>query len=172
MENWGLVTYRETNLLYDPLTSSNRNKETTATIIAHELAHMVSWRWCCMNAPERRGGRTDRCAVFSGAVVWKPGDSEMVERGVAERGLCFLRVLPGGRPCWAWMECGEDPVLVYNVPTLSEEGPKMETTQDFKLERFFQQVQWKLTMFVSSAVVFVMYWWDYVSKCKMTQKWK
>ncbi|KAG7251826.1 hypothetical protein CRUP_002776, partial [Coryphaenoides rupestris] len=39
MENWGLVTYRETNLLYDPLTSSNRNRETTATIIAHELAH-------------------------------------------------------------------------------------------------------------------------------------
>ncbi|XP_037538537.1 aminopeptidase Ey [Nematolebias whitei] len=40
MENWGLVTYRETNLLYDPETSSNRNKETTVTIIAHELAHM------------------------------------------------------------------------------------------------------------------------------------
>uniref|UniRef100_A0A3B4ZW54 Aminopeptidase n=1 Tax=Stegastes partitus TaxID=144197 RepID=A0A3B4ZW54_9TELE len=50
MENWGLVTYRETNLLYDPVTSSNKNKETTATIIAHELAHMwfgnlVTLRW-------------------------------------------------------------------------------------------------------------------------------
>ncbi|XP_029992119.1 aminopeptidase N-like [Sphaeramia orbicularis] len=50
MENWGLVTYRETHLLYDPVTSSNRNKETTATIIAHELAHMwfgnlVTLRW-------------------------------------------------------------------------------------------------------------------------------
>ncbi|CAL8374319.1 unnamed protein product [Arctogadus glacialis] len=50
MENWGLVTYRETNLLYDPLTSSNRNRETTATIIAHELAHMwfgnlVTLKW-------------------------------------------------------------------------------------------------------------------------------
>ncbi|XP_071403132.1 aminopeptidase N [Centroberyx affinis] len=50
MENWGLVTYRETNLLYDPVTSSNRNRETTATIIAHELAHMwfgnlVTLRW-------------------------------------------------------------------------------------------------------------------------------
>ncbi|TRY87999.1 hypothetical protein DNTS_007026 [Danionella cerebrum] len=50
MENWGLVIYRETNLLYDPLTSSNANKETTATIIAHELAHMwfgnlVTLKW-------------------------------------------------------------------------------------------------------------------------------
>lgn len=41
MENWGLVTYRENKLLYSPLTSSSRNKQSTATIIAHELAHMV-----------------------------------------------------------------------------------------------------------------------------------
>uniref|UniRef100_A0A8C6UCM9 Aminopeptidase n=1 Tax=Neogobius melanostomus TaxID=47308 RepID=A0A8C6UCM9_9GOBI len=50
MENWGLVTYRETNLLYDPVGSSNGNKETTVTIIAHELAHMwfgnlVTLKW-------------------------------------------------------------------------------------------------------------------------------
>ncbi|XP_067293180.1 aminopeptidase N [Pseudorasbora parva] len=50
MENWGLVTYRETNLLYDPVISSNANKERTATIIAHELAHMwfgnlVTLKW-------------------------------------------------------------------------------------------------------------------------------
>lgn len=42
MENWGLVMYRENKLLYDPESSSIRNKEATATIIAHELAHMVS----------------------------------------------------------------------------------------------------------------------------------
>uniref|UniRef100_H2SSR9 Aminopeptidase n=1 Tax=Takifugu rubripes TaxID=31033 RepID=H2SSR9_TAKRU len=40
MENWGLITYRETALLYDPSFSSNSNKERVATIIAHELAHM------------------------------------------------------------------------------------------------------------------------------------
>lgn len=39
MENWGLVTYRETALLYDNATSSSVNKQRVATVIAHELAH-------------------------------------------------------------------------------------------------------------------------------------
>ncbi|XP_070823562.1 aminopeptidase N-like [Chaetodon trifascialis] len=40
MENWGLVTYRETALLYDPILSSTGNKERVTTVISHELAHM------------------------------------------------------------------------------------------------------------------------------------
>lgn len=44
MENWGLITYRETALLYDEEYSSNSNKERIATIIGHELAHMVGFR--------------------------------------------------------------------------------------------------------------------------------
>ncbi|XP_040925994.1 aminopeptidase N isoform X2 [Betta splendens] len=50
MENWGLVTYRETALLYDPILSSTGNKERVITVISHELAHMwfgnlVTLRW-------------------------------------------------------------------------------------------------------------------------------
>uniref|UniRef100_A0A671LE46 Aminopeptidase n=1 Tax=Sinocyclocheilus anshuiensis TaxID=1608454 RepID=A0A671LE46_9TELE len=50
MENWGLITYRETALLYDEEISSNGNKERIVTIIAHELAHqwfgnLVTLRW-------------------------------------------------------------------------------------------------------------------------------
>ncbi|KAM7406492.1 hypothetical protein PAMP_000866 [Pampus punctatissimus] len=50
MENWGLITYRETALLYNPTVSSNGDKEWVATVIAHELAHMwfgnlVTTRW-------------------------------------------------------------------------------------------------------------------------------
>lgn len=41
MENWGLITYRETALLYDEEMSSNGNKERVVTVIAHELAHQV-----------------------------------------------------------------------------------------------------------------------------------
>ncbi|XP_034039270.1 aminopeptidase N-like [Thalassophryne amazonica] len=48
MENWGLVTYRETALLYDP--DKSVSKERVAVVISHELAHMwfgnlVTLRW-------------------------------------------------------------------------------------------------------------------------------
>ncbi|XP_072421563.1 alanyl (membrane) aminopeptidase b, tandem duplicate 1 [Chiloscyllium punctatum] len=50
MENWGLITYRETALLYDRDLSSIGNKERVVTVIAHELAHqwfgnLVTIKW-------------------------------------------------------------------------------------------------------------------------------
>ncbi|XP_019744369.1 glutamyl aminopeptidase [Hippocampus comes] len=39
MENWGLITYRETNLLYDEKQSSSYNMQRVASVIAHELVH-------------------------------------------------------------------------------------------------------------------------------------
>ncbi|XP_019765987.2 glutamyl aminopeptidase isoform X2 [Dendroctonus ponderosae] len=41
MEHWGLVTFRETALLYTDTTHSSANKQRVATVVAHELAH--SW---------------------------------------------------------------------------------------------------------------------------------
>ena len=40
MENWGLNTYRETNLLYHPNISDIDRKKQVATVIAHELSHI------------------------------------------------------------------------------------------------------------------------------------
>ncbi|KAJ8675168.1 hypothetical protein QAD02_010954 [Eretmocerus hayati] len=40
MENWGLVTYREARLLVDDNSTSVANKEDTASVVAHEFAHM------------------------------------------------------------------------------------------------------------------------------------
>ncbi|KAF6020004.1 hypothetical protein EB796_021664 [Bugula neritina] len=39
MEHWGLITYRETNLLYKEGVSSPSNKQRIAEVVAHELAH-------------------------------------------------------------------------------------------------------------------------------------
>lgn len=40
MENWGLVTYRETALLVDPINTSTSQKQYVALVVAHELSHM------------------------------------------------------------------------------------------------------------------------------------
>ena len=40
MENWGAITYRETAILVDPEHSSAETRETVASVVAHEMAHM------------------------------------------------------------------------------------------------------------------------------------
>ena len=40
MENWGLITYRETALLFDESTGSMSDRDRVIEVIAHELAHM------------------------------------------------------------------------------------------------------------------------------------
>jgi aminopeptidase N len=39
MENWGLVTYRTTAVLFDEKTSDAKYKNRVAYVVAHELAH-------------------------------------------------------------------------------------------------------------------------------------
>jgi len=41
-EHWGIITYRDTRLLYDPEQVSDYDKQRVLSIIAHELAHNVS----------------------------------------------------------------------------------------------------------------------------------
>ncbi|KAF7084371.1 hypothetical protein CFC21_088013 [Triticum aestivum] len=50
MENYGLVTYRETALLFDERHSAAANKQRVAVVVAHELAHqwfgnLVTMEW-------------------------------------------------------------------------------------------------------------------------------
>ena len=42
MENWGLIIYRDTALLYEDGVSSESQKQRVCAIVAHELAHQVS----------------------------------------------------------------------------------------------------------------------------------
>ncbi len=39
MEHWGLITYRETTLLFDPKESASSNQQRVASVVSHELAH-------------------------------------------------------------------------------------------------------------------------------------
>ena len=50
MENWGLITYRETALLIDPRNSSQAARQRVAQVVDHELAHqwfgnLVTMKW-------------------------------------------------------------------------------------------------------------------------------
>lgn len=50
MENWGLITYRETCLLVDPQNTSTAAKHNVALVVAHEIAHqwfgnLVTMEW-------------------------------------------------------------------------------------------------------------------------------
>ncbi|CAL1533887.1 unnamed protein product [Lymnaea stagnalis] len=50
MENWGLITYRDTSVLYDPQISTEGTKKWVAVVVAHELAHqwfgnLVTMKW-------------------------------------------------------------------------------------------------------------------------------
>ncbi|XP_016952748.1 aminopeptidase N [Drosophila biarmipes] len=50
MENWGLVTFRESRLLFSPGRSSLADKQLLAYVVAHELAHqwfgnLVTMKW-------------------------------------------------------------------------------------------------------------------------------
>lgn len=42
MENWGLITYRETSILYDAEETSVAAHQWVAVVVAHELAHQVN----------------------------------------------------------------------------------------------------------------------------------
>jgi len=50
MENWGLVTYREVDILINEHKASSQQKQRVATVVAHELAHqwfgnLVTMQW-------------------------------------------------------------------------------------------------------------------------------
>lgn len=51
MEHWGLVTFRETALLYQEGISSTANKQRVATVIAHEVSLCNKKFYSCRTFP-------------------------------------------------------------------------------------------------------------------------
>jgi len=41
MEHWGMITYREEAMLFEPRVNSEADKEWTAILTAHEISHQV-----------------------------------------------------------------------------------------------------------------------------------
>lgn len=67
-EHWGIITYRESRMLYTPGVSSYSNQRSTAGIIAHECAHLVCYYICsllgCLGCRERKTYKRSKYIVI------------------------------------------------------------------------------------------------------------
>ena len=82
MENWGLVTYRTTAVLFDEANSDAKYKNRVAYVVAHgTLFEMLPSDAVSINLTPYR-----TCS----SMVWEPGHHGLVERVVAQRGVCYL----------------------------------------------------------------------------------
>jgi puromycin-sensitive aminopeptidase len=100
MENWGLVTYREVDLLIDPSKASNRQKQRVCTVVTHELAHQVGPTTLFVTILCLYMHRDHLIPLplliiclfphLSLIVVWKSCHHGMVGRPLAQRRFCFV----------------------------------------------------------------------------------
>jgi hypothetical protein len=71
MENWGLITYRTTAVLYDDASSDARYKNRVAYVVAHGRIPYASY-----------SSISDHFLMFhrvGSPMVWKPGNDGLVE---------------------------------------------------------------------------------------------
>jgi len=72
MENWGLVTFRETALLWHEDEGTSANKMSVTAIIAHELAHFVSNFFYMHTIFTKFNASKFLIIVTSGSETWSP----------------------------------------------------------------------------------------------------
>lgn len=89
MENLGAITFRETRLLVDDKTTSTKTKQSVASVVAHEMAHMwfgdlvtMKW-WDDLWLNEAFATWMSVKAVDHIKPEWKPWDSFIDERDYA-----------------------------------------------------------------------------------------
>uniref|UniRef100_A0A9L0SHC4 Aminopeptidase n=1 Tax=Equus caballus TaxID=9796 RepID=A0A9L0SHC4_HORSE len=92
MENWGLITYRETSLLFDPKTSSVSDKLWVTKVVAHELAHQDNYFLdLCFEVIKRDSLNSSR--PISNQVETPTQIKEMFDTVSYKKGACILNML-------------------------------------------------------------------------------
>ncbi|GMI15997.1 hypothetical protein TrVE_jg1398 [Triparma verrucosa] len=97
MENWGLVTYREVDVLVDPIKASSNQKQRVCTVVTHELAHQwfgnlvtMAW-WDDLWLNEGFASWTENMAADEMFPDWKMWEQYTVDHGSAALRLDSLR---------------------------------------------------------------------------------
>ncbi|XP_055526034.1 glutamyl aminopeptidase isoform X4 [Wyeomyia smithii] len=141
METWGLVTYRETSILYNQETSSTANKQRVAEVIAHELAHMwfgnlVTMKW--WNELWLNEG-------FASYIEYKGVDSAYPEWGIMEQftidnlhGVLTLDATIGSHPIVVKVETPNQITEIFDTITYSKGASVIRMLEDFVGETVFK----------------------------------
>jgi aminopeptidase N len=122
MENWGLITYRTTAVLFDPETSADSYRNRVAYVVAHELAHQwfgnlvtMDW-WSELWLNEGFATWVGWLAIDHLYPEWNVWGQFVVRRrsrGIFSSSLltCYSRLIPCNKP---W------PSTLYGRPTPSK----------------------------------------------------
>lgn len=141
METWGLVTYRETSILYNKETSSTANKQRVAEVIAHELAHMwfgnlVTMKW--WNELWLNEG-------FASYIEYKGVHSAYPEWGIMEQftidnlhGVLTLDATIGSHPIVVKVETPNQITEIFDTITYSKGASVIRMLEDFVGEDVFK----------------------------------
>ena len=97
MENWGLVTYREVDVLIDPVKASSQQRQRVCTVVTHELAHQwfgnlvtMDW-WDDLWLNEGFASWTENMAADALFPEWKMWEQYSVDHAAAALRLDALR---------------------------------------------------------------------------------
>ncbi|XP_049536355.1 glutamyl aminopeptidase-like [Anopheles darlingi] len=142
METWGLVTYRETSILYNSETSSTANKQRVAGVIAHELAHMwfgnlVTMKW--WNELWLNEG-------FASYIEYKGIEKAEPDWGIKEQfiiddlhGVLTLDATLGSHPIVVSVENPNQITEIFDTITYSKGASVIRMLEDFVTPPIFQQ---------------------------------
>ncbi|XP_017039730.2 glutamyl aminopeptidase [Drosophila ficusphila] len=142
MEHWGLVTYRETSLLYDEETSSATNKQRIASVIAHEFAHMwfgnlvtMNW-WNDLWLNEGFASFIEYLGVDAVYPEWKMRDQFIVSTLHA---VLTLDGTLGSHPIIQTVENPDQITEIFDTITYSKGSSLVRMLEDFLGETTFRQ---------------------------------
>ncbi|XP_055587831.1 aminopeptidase A-like isoform X2 [Uranotaenia lowii] len=142
METWGLVTYRETSILYNAETSSTQNKQRVAEVIAHELAHMwfgnlVTMKW--WNELWLNEG-------FASYIEYKGVHAAYEKWGIMEQftidnlhGVLTLDATIGSHPIVVKVENPHQITEIFDTITYSKGASVIRMLEDFVSEPIFKR---------------------------------
>lgn len=134
METWGLVTYRETNLLYDPEVSSTANKQRIASVIAHEFAHMwfgnlvtMKW-WSDLWLNEGFASYIEFKGVNAALPEWKLEDQFTVD---TMHSILNLDATLGSHPIVVGVESPDQITEIFDSVTYNKGASVIRMIEDF-----------------------------------------